>query len=65
MGCATCTIRYACHVFVPHQQKEALEVADRVVLMNHGKVEQLALREREEVLVRARNMRVFPYQQTA
>ena len=27
-------------VFVTHDQEEALEVADRVVLMNHGKVEQ-------------------------
>ncbi|CAB1370907.1 sulfate permease A protein, chromate resistance (ABC superfamily, atp_bind) (fragment) [Denitratisoma oestradiolicum] len=28
-------------IFVTHDQEEALEVADRVVLMNHGKVEQL------------------------
>jgi len=27
-------------IFVTHDQEEALEVADRVVLMNHGKVEQ-------------------------
>ena len=29
-------------IFVTHDQEEALEVADRVVLMNHGKVEQVA-----------------------
>jgi len=29
-------------LFVTHDQEEALEVADRVVLMNHGKVEQVA-----------------------
>ncbi|HJV07893.1 MAG TPA: sulfate ABC transporter ATP-binding protein [Chromobacteriaceae bacterium] len=28
-------------IFVTHDQEEALEVADRVVLMNHGKVEQI------------------------
>ena len=28
-------------VFVTHDQEEALEVADRVVLMNHGRVEQV------------------------
>ena len=28
-------------VFVTHDQEEALEVADRVVLMNHGKIEQI------------------------
>lgn len=27
-------------IFVTHDQEEALEVADRVVLMNHGKIEQ-------------------------
>jgi sulfate transport system ATP-binding protein len=29
-------------LFVTHDQEEALEVADRIVLMNHGKVEQVA-----------------------
>src|SRR5574343_1143263 len=28
-------------VFVTHAQEEALEVADRVVVMNHGKIEQI------------------------
>lgn len=28
-------------IFVTHDQEEALEVADRVVLMNHGKIEQI------------------------
>ena len=28
-------------VFVTHEQEEALEVADRVVVMNHGKIEQI------------------------
>ncbi|WP_288253184.1 sulfate ABC transporter ATP-binding protein [uncultured Hydrogenophaga sp.] len=28
-------------IFVTHDQEEALEVADRVVLMNHGKIEQV------------------------
>jgi sulfate transport system ATP-binding protein len=28
-------------IFVTHDQEEALEVADRIVLMNHGKVEQI------------------------
>src|SRR5690606_12698946 len=28
-------------IFVTHDQEEALEVADRVVLMDHGKVEQV------------------------
>ena len=32
-------------VFVTHDQEEALEVADRVVLMNHGKVEQVGTPE--------------------
>jgi sulfate transport system ATP-binding protein len=29
-------------VFVTHDQEEAMEVADRVVVMNHGRVEQIA-----------------------
>ncbi|MGH8548624.1 MAG: sulfate/molybdate ABC transporter ATP-binding protein [Methylococcales bacterium] len=32
-------------VFVTHDQEEALEVADRVVLLNHGKVEQVGTPE--------------------
>ena len=32
-------------VFVTHDQEEALEVSDRVVLMNHGKVEQVGTPE--------------------
>jgi sulfate transport system ATP-binding protein len=28
-------------IFVTHDQEEALEVADRVVLMNHGRIEQI------------------------
>ena len=28
-------------IFVTHDQEEALEVADKIVLMNHGKVEQV------------------------
>jgi sulfate/thiosulfate transport system ATP-binding protein len=29
-------------VFVTHDQEEAIEVADRIVVMNHGQVEQVA-----------------------
>ena len=32
-------------VFVTHDQEEALEVADRVVLMNHGRIEQVGAPE--------------------
>jgi sulfate transport system ATP-binding protein len=32
-------------VFVTHDQEEALEVADRVVVMNHGRVEQIGTAE--------------------
>jgi sulfate transport system ATP-binding protein len=32
-------------IFVTHDQEEALEVADRVVLMDHGKVEQIGTPE--------------------
>jgi sulfate/thiosulfate transport system ATP-binding protein len=28
-------------IFVTHDQEEALEVADRIVVLNHGKVEQV------------------------
>jgi ABC-type sulfate/molybdate transport systems ATPase subunit len=37
-------------VFVTHDQEEALEVADRVVIMNHGRVEQIG--SPEEVYAR-------------
>jgi sulfate transport system ATP-binding protein len=37
-------------VFVTHDQEEALEVADRVVIMNHGRVEQIG--RPEEVYAR-------------
>ncbi len=32
-------------VFVTHDQEEALEVADRVVIMNHGQIEQIGTPE--------------------
>jgi len=32
-------------IFVTHDQEEALEVADRIVLLNHGKVEQIGTPE--------------------
>jgi sulfate transport system ATP-binding protein len=32
-------------IFVTHDQEEALEVADRVVLMNHGRIEQIGAPE--------------------
>ena len=32
-------------VFVTHDQEEALEVADRIVVMNHGKIEQIGTPE--------------------
>jgi sulfate transport system ATP-binding protein len=32
-------------VFVTHDQEEALEVADRIVIMNHGRIEQIGSRE--------------------
>ena len=32
-------------VFVTHDQEEALEVADRVAIMNHGKIEQVGTPE--------------------
>ena len=32
-------------IFVTHDQEEALEVADRVVLMNHGRIEQIGTPE--------------------
>lgn len=32
-------------IFVTHDQEEALEVADRIVLMNHGRVEQIGAPE--------------------
>ncbi len=40
-GCAGCTTRStAPAIFVTHDQEEAFEVADRVVVMNHGQIEQ-------------------------
>ena len=41
-GCAACTTR--CHVttvFVTHDQEEALEVADEIVVINDGRIEQV------------------------
>src|SRR5256886_4783811 len=32
-------------VFVTHDQEEALEVADRIAVMNHGKIEQIGTPE--------------------
>ena len=40
-GCATCTTRCVTTVFVTHDQEEAMEVADRIVVMHHGQVEQV------------------------
>jgi sulfate transport system ATP-binding protein len=46
-------------IFVTHDQEEALEVADRVVLMNHGRVEQQGTPE--EVYDRPANPFVFSF----
>ena len=46
-------------IFVTHDQEEALEVADRVVLMNHGRVEQVGTPE--EVYDRPGNPFVFGF----
>ena len=43
-------------VFVTHDQEEALEVADRVVFMNEGRIEQWA-RRRKSIIIRP--MRLF------
>ena len=41
-GCAGCTTRCtSTTVFVTHDQEEAMEVADQVVVMNHGAIEQV------------------------
>ncbi len=46
-------------VFVTHDQEEALEVADRVVIMNHGKIEQIGTPD--EVYERPANPFVYNF----
>lgn len=46
-------------VFVTHDQEEALEVADRVVIMNEGRIEQIG--KPEEVYDRPANLFVYKF----
>jgi sulfate transport system ATP-binding protein len=46
-------------VFVTHDQEEALEVADRVVIMNHGRVEQVG--SPDEVYAKPRSPFVYDF----
>jgi ABC-type sulfate/molybdate transport systems ATPase subunit len=44
---------------VTHDQEEALEVADRIVVMSHGKVEHIGPRPGERLRLLPRRVRVF------